>query len=139
MPCVLNNRTIKRKRPVMRRLFVLTAATALVAFAGAANAHPKLISATPAANATVAAPAHVQLRFSEKLVSAFAKADLTMAAMRGMAAMKMPSTTLLSADGHTLVITPKGKLAAGRYSVHWHVVSTDTHNATGDFIFAVKK
>jgi methionine-rich copper-binding protein CopC len=122
----------------MRRLFVLTAASALVALTGTANAHPKLVSATPAANTTVARPARVELRFSEKLVAAFAKADLTMAAMPGMAAMKMPSTALLSADGHTLVITPKAKLVAGRYSVNWHVVSTDTHNATGNFAFAVK-
>lgn len=122
----------------MRRLFVLTAATALVAFAGAANAHPKLLSANPAANATVAKPARVELQFSEKLVPAFSKADLIMAAMPGMAAMKMPSTATLAADGRTLVITPKAKLSAGRYTVDWHVVSTDTHKVAGSYAFAVK-
>lgn len=122
----------------MRRLFVLTAATALVAFAGAANAHPKLLSANPAANATVAKPARVELQFSEKLMPAFSKADLIMAAMPGMAAMKMPSTATLAADGRTLVITPKGKLSAGRYTVDWHVVSTDTHKVAGSYAFAVK-
>lgn len=122
----------------MRRLFVLTAATALVASAGAANAHPKLLSANPAANATVAKPARVELQFSEKLMPAFSKADLIMAAMPGMAAMKMPSTATLAADGRTLVITPKGKLSAGRYTVDWHVVSTDTHKVAGSYAFAVK-
>jgi len=122
----------------MRRLFVLTAATALVASAGAANAHPKLLSANPAANATVAKPARVELQFSEKLMPAFSKADLIMAAMPGMAAMKMPSTATLAADGRTLVITPKGRLSAGRYTVDWHVVSTDTHKVAGSYAFAVK-
>ena len=77
----------------MRRVSVVTAAAALIMFAGTANAHPKLVSATPAANATVAKPARIQLRFSEKLVSAFSKADLIMAAMPGMPSMPAPRTS----------------------------------------------
>lgn len=107
-------------------------------FAGAANAHPKLVSASPAANATVAKPARIQLRFSEKLMPAFSKADLTMAAMPGMAAMKIASTAALAADGRTLVVTPKAPLHAGRYSVAWQIVSTDTHKVAGNYTFAVK-
>jgi copper resistance protein C len=122
----------------MRRLPFLIAATALVAFAGTANAHPKLLSASPAANATVAKPAQIKLQFSEKLMPAFSKADLTMAAMPGMAAMKMPTTAALDADGRTLVVTPKGRLAAGRYTVDWHIVSTDTHKVAGSYAFTVK-
>lgn len=121
----------------MRRVSVVTAA-ALIMFAGTANAHPKLVSATPAANATVAKPARIQLRFSEKLVSAFSKADLIMAAMPGMAEMKIASTAALAADGQTLVITPKAPLSSGRYNVAWHVVSTDTHKVAGNYAFAVK-
>ena len=119
----------------MRRLSVLTAAAALVMFAGTANAHPKLVSASPAANAT---PARIELHFSEKLMPAFSKADLTMAAMPGMAAMKMASASALSSDGRTLVITPKSPLPSGRYSVAWNVVSTDTHKVAGTYVFAVK-
>ncbi len=122
----------------MRRVSVLTAAAALVMFAGAANAHPKLVSASPAANATVAKPARIQLRFSEKLMPAFSKADLTMAAMPGMAAMKIASTAALAADGRTLVVTPKAPLHAGRYSVAWQIVSTDTHKVAGTYAFVVK-
>lgn len=122
----------------MRRISVFTAAAALMTFAGAASAHPKLVLALPAANATVATPARIELHFSEKLMPAFSKADLTMAAMPGMAAMKMPGTAALASDGRTLVITPKGKLAAGRYTVAWHVVSTDTHKVAGNYAFAVK-
>lgn len=122
----------------MRRVSVLTAAAALVMFAGAANAHPKLVSATPAANATVAKPARIQLRFSEKLMPAFSKADLIMAAMPGMPEMKMASTAALASDGRTLVVTPKAPLHTGRYNVAWHVVSTDTHKVAGNYAFAVK-
>ncbi|MDK2759324.1 MAG: copper homeostasis periplasmic binding protein CopC [Blastomonas fulva] len=122
----------------MRRVSVLTAAAALVMFPGAANAHPKLVSASPAANATVAKPARIELHFSEKLMPAFSKADLTMAAMPGMAAMKMSSTSALSSDGRTLIITPKSPLPSGRYSIAWNIVSTDTHKISGTHVFAVK-
>jgi len=122
----------------MRRVFGFLAAAALVTVAGTANAHPKLVSASPAANAAVAAPTKIELRFSEKLMPAFSKADLTMAAMAGMAAMKMASTAGLSSDGRTLVITPKAPLPSGRYSIAWHIVSVDTHKVTGTYAFTVK-
>ena len=61
----------------MRRVF-LPAALALLGIAGAAQAHPKLLSASPAANATVAKPARITLRFSEKLMPKFSGADLVM-------------------------------------------------------------
>jgi hypothetical protein len=96
------------------------------------------VSASPAANATIAKPARVTLRFSEKLMPAFSKADLTMAAMRGMPAMEVASAAALASDGRTLVVTPKAQLHPGRYSVAWHVVSTDTHKVAGNYAFAVK-
>ena len=112
----------------------------LLATAGAANAHPKLVAATPAPNATVAKPARVELRFSERLMPKFSGADLVMTGMKGMAhpPMKVPATATVAADGHTLVVTPKSSLGAGTYSVAWRVVSTDTHRITGTHAFAVK-
>ena len=122
----------------MRRFPVLIAAAATLTFAGTAYAHPKLLSASPAANATVAKPTHIELHFSEKLMPAFSKAELTMAAMPGMAAMKMASVAKLGPDGRTLIVTPNGSLPHGRYSVAWQVVSTDTHKVGGSYAFAVK-
>lgn len=123
----------------MRRVFV-PAAAALLVVAGAANAHPKLVSATPAPNATVAKPARLELRFSEKLMPKFSGADLMMTGMNGMkhAPMKVASAATVAADGRTLVISPKSPLGAGTYSVAWHVVSADTHRITGNYAFAVK-
>jgi methionine-rich copper-binding protein CopC len=111
---------------------------AILAISGTAAAHPKLLAASPTANAMVATPTHVDLHFSEKLVPAFSKGDVTMAAMPGMAAMKMLSTASVAKDGKTLVIKPQARLASGRYIVDWHVVSTDTHKVAGSYVFTVK-
>ena len=61
----------------MRRI-ALPAALVLLGFASTAYAHPKLVSASPGPNATVAKPARVELRFSEKLMPKFSGADLMM-------------------------------------------------------------
>ncbi len=123
----------------MRRIF-LPAALALLSSAGVAQAHPKLLSASPAPNATVAKPARVTLQFSEKLMPKFSGADLVMTGHGGTehAPMKVAAVATVGGDGRTLVITPKAPLAAGRYSVAWHVVSADTHRVTGNVAFAVK-
>ena len=113
-------------------------AAGLLATAGTAVAHPKLLSVSPTANAVVANPSHVDLRFSEKLVPAFSKADVTMAAMRGMGAMTVASASSLANDGKRLVVTPKARLAPGKYIVNWHVVSMDTHKAAGSYAFSVR-
>ena len=116
----------------------LLTAVAILSVGGTAAAHPKLVSASPAANAMVATPTHVHLHFSEKLVPAFSKGDVTMAAIPGMAAMKVLSTASVAKDGKTLVITPRTRMASGRYVVDWHVVSTDTHKVAGRYAFTVK-
>ena len=123
----------------MRRVF-LPAALALLGVAGIAQAHPKLLSASPAPNATVAKPARVALQFSEKLMPKFSGADLVMTGHGGTehAPMKVAAVATVGGDGRTLVVMPKAPLAAGRYSIAWHVVSADTHRVTGNIAFAVK-
>lgn len=109
--------------------------------ASPATAHPKLLVATPAAGATVAKPARVQMRFSEKLVPNFSGADLVMVGMPGMKdhpPVKVTSLAAVASDGRTLVLTPTRPLGAGTYRVDWHVVSADTHRITGTLAFAVK-
>jgi len=123
----------------MRRIIV-PAALALLGLASVAQAHPKLVSASPAPNATVAKPARVALRFSEKLMPKFSGADLMMTAHGGAShpPMKVAAAAGIAEDGRTLVVTPKSPLAPGRYSLAWHVVSADTHRVTGNYAFAVK-
>ena len=137
MPRIVRDKDHRLKGFAVHLKLLLTAAL-LLSTGGAATAHPKLLSANPAANATVPAPPRIALRFSEKLVPAFSKAELTMAAMPGMRAMKMAAATAVAADGKTLVVTPKSRLARGRYTIDWRVVSSDTHKVAGRYAFAVR-
>lgn len=123
----------------MHRL-AIPAALALAGLASAAYAHPKLLSATPAPNATVAVPGRVELHFSEKLMPQFSGADLMMTAHGGKvhAPVKVAGTAAVGADGRTLVVTPKSPLGAGRYSIAWHAVSVDTHRVAGSYAFTVQ-
>jgi methionine-rich copper-binding protein CopC len=119
--------------------------SAFVGFAilasGAAFAHPKLLSSTPAENAEVSAPERIELHFSENLVPQFSAASLVMTGMPGMAGhspMKMAIKVSGASDPKTMVITPTQPLTAGTYRVNWRAVSTDTHSVTGSLPFSVK-
>lgn len=108
---------------------------------GLAQAHPKLLSSTPAEGAEGAAPAKIELHFSENLVTQFSGAKLMMTGMPGMSAhapMPMPAKVSGSDDPKTMVITPHAPLTAGTYQVQWRAVSSDTHPITGNITFKVK-
>ena len=126
----------------LRLSFALTIASALTVAGTAAQAHPKLVSATPAANATVARTAKIELHFSEALVSQFSGVDLVMTDMPGMkmnSPMKMNGVAVaVGPDGKTLVATLKTPLPAGSYKLDWHAVSADTHRINGSYTFQVK-
>lgn len=120
-------------------------AAAMIAALGtgtAALAHTKLVSSTPAANATVDKPGKVVLVFNEKLMAKFAGAELTMTGMPGMAdhqPMKMTGfTTALGADGKTLTLLMKRALPSGSYELKWFAAGADAHRMEGSFPFTVK-
>lgn len=130
------------------RTFFVAPILAAIAVSGAAQAHPKLVSSTPAANATVTKPGKIELNFSEKLVGAMTGADLTMTAMPAKASMpnmahKMPMkmagfTSVIGKDGKSLTLLMKHALPTGTYEVTYHAVSTDTHRIEGKLTFSVK-
>jgi methionine-rich copper-binding protein CopC len=101
-------------------------------------AHPRLISASPAANAAVGAPRQIQLHFSERLVPRFSGADIMRDVGKGCPPSKMNGSARLGPDGTTLTITPAGPLAKGLYRLAWHVVSVDTHRVSGSYTFQVR-
>ncbi|MCX4220274.1 MULTISPECIES: copper homeostasis periplasmic binding protein CopC [unclassified Pseudomonas] len=105
-----------------------------------AQAHPKLLSSTPAEGADGAAPGKIELRFSEDLLTQFSGAKLVMAEMPGMAHSPMPMKAKVSAgsDPKTMLVTPLSPLPAGTYKVEWRAVSSDTHPITGNVTFKVK-
>jgi len=120
----------------------MTALCAALVLPAAAFAHPKLLASMPAADATVAAPTQLVLRFSERLMPKLSDAAIVMTGMPGMAnhaAMPVGGTvSTIGADGNSLVMTPKKALPAGSYRVDWHVVSTDTHRVAGTYAFSVR-
>jgi methionine-rich copper-binding protein CopC len=108
-------------------LLVLTAA-------GSAAAHAHLVSSTPPADATVASPEVITVRFSEALEAKFSGLDVkgsTGAAVNG-AALSLPGQT------KSLSLALTSALAPGKYTVNWHAVSTDGHRTKGAFAFTVK-
>jgi methionine-rich copper-binding protein CopC len=105
-----------------------------------AQAHPKLLSSTPAEGADGAAPGTIELHFSENLVTQFSGAKLVMTEMPGMIHSPMPMKAKVSggSDPKTMLITPQSPLPAGSYTVEWRAVSADTHPNTGNVTFKVK-
>ena len=105
-----------------------------------AQAHPKLVSSTPAEGADGAAPGKIELHFSEDLLTQFSGAKLVMTEMPGMAHSPMPMKAKVSAgsDPKTMLVTPLSPLPAGTYKVEWRAVSSDTHPITGNVTFKVK-
>lgn len=115
------------------------AAAMLTLIAAPAEAHPKLLSSTPAANATVARSNRVELRFNERLVAKFSGANIVMTGARGRPPEKLAGvTSRVGADGKTLIVTTKAPLRAGGYRLDWYAVAADTHRIKGSFAFAVK-
>ena len=104
------------------------------------QAHPKLLSSSPAEGAQGAAPGTIELHFSENLVTQFSWAKLVMTEMPGMAHSPMPMKAKVSggSDPKTMLITPLSPLPAGTYKVEWRAVSSDTHPITGNVSFKVK-
>lgn len=127
---------------MFRKIIVAGAVAAASFLATSAQAHPKMLSAMPAANATVSHIKVIKIKFSEKLVNQFSGADLVMTDMPGMkmaSPMKMPnSKTMISGDGTTLMVMLAKPLPTGTYKLAYHVVSADTHRIEGGYMFKVK-
>ena len=125
----------------MRRLALIAlAASAFLASAMPAAAHPRLVSATPAANAAVAGPTQIVLAFSEALVAPLSGIELTMTAMPGMANhARMPIRGFTTkVQGRTLTAKLPRALPAGTYELSWHVVAADQHRIENTYSFTVR-
>lgn len=115
----------------------ITIATLLVftLSATAAYAHAQLIKATPAVSGTVASVTEIRLKFSEGVEPRFSGVTLT-AADGSNVPVGQPKTE--EGDKSVLIVQIAKTLASGAYTVHWHVISADTHHTQGDFSFTVK-
>ena len=124
----------------MRTLNITLALASGLLLSTLAQAHPKLLSSTPAEGADGAAPDKIELHFSENLLTRFSGAKLVMTEMPGMAHSPMPMKARVSAgsDPKSMLVTPLVPLPAGTYQVEWRAVSSDTHPITGNVTFKVK-
>ncbi|CAN7609798.1 copper homeostasis periplasmic binding protein CopC [Phenylobacterium sp. LjRoot225] len=119
----------------MTRTLAALAGLAALALASQASAHAHLTAASPAADATVAAPKQLTLQFSEKLQPNFSGLTVTMPQMNDTAT---PVKVTVSKDKMGLVATPTAPLSPGLYKVNWHAVTSDTHRITGAYTFTVR-
>lgn len=125
----------------MPRKFIAFATAVLLAVPGAAMAHVKLTASTPAANATVAKPARIELKFSEKLIAPTIKTEIIMTGMPGMKdhpPMPMAHTSKMGKDGKSMTLMLKKALTAGNYTVKWAAAGADSHRMGSEFVFKVK-
>ena len=124
-----------------RPLRIAILAGALAA-ASAAQAHPRLVAAAPAANSVVDGRNEIRLTFSEALVAPFSGMSIMMTDMPGMKMTTPMSvgaiTSSVAADGKTLVGRTKAPLQPGTYALGWHAVTADTHRVEGSYSFTVK-
>ena len=99
--------------------------------AGAARAHAFLDHASPLVGSTVAtAPHEVALTFTQNLEAAFSSVEVTDA--KGVRVDQGKPQI----SGNTMRVGLKAA-GPGRYQVHWHVLSVDTHKTEGKFSFTV--
>ncbi|WP_223450179.1 MULTISPECIES: copper homeostasis periplasmic binding protein CopC [unclassified Pseudomonas] len=125
---------------VFKSCVVAVALSSSLLLSAVTQAHPKLVSSTPAEGESGPAPAKIELHFSENLVTQFSGAKLIMTDMPGMShsPMGVKASVAGSNDPKTMVLTPASPLTAGTYKVEWRAVSSDTHPITGSVTFKVK-
>ncbi|MGF7155063.1 copper homeostasis periplasmic binding protein CopC [Novosphingobium gossypii] len=123
----------------MRRI-VFPLAVAAAALPGTALAHAALVSANPAAGATVSKPERIALNFSEDVVGPLSGIDLVMTGMPGMANHQpMPIRGFTAqAKGKALTAALPRALPTGTYRLAWHAAGADQHRVEGSYAFTVK-
>jgi methionine-rich copper-binding protein CopC len=117
------------------------AAASIVSMPGAALAHTRLVSSSPAANTTVARVPSIRLTFNERVIASTVKTELLMTGMPGMrdhAPMKIAFRSALASDGKSMTLTPRTPLTPGTYKVTWSAAGADTHRMGSEFSFTVK-
>lgn len=109
----------------------LVALVAVLAPARPAHAHSILLESTPAAGASVRAPAALALRFNNRVEKPLSRLRLV-----GPAGAVVPLSIDAGGDPDRLT-APAPPVATGNYTLEWQVLSTDGHVVSGRFSFTV--
>lgn len=128
---------------VYRPLAFAALAAATLGLTAPAEAHPALVSSSPAAASTASGVKTVTLTFSETFMPQMSGMEIVMTGMPGMTghhpAMKMPGVKVAAGvDSKSLVAMLPRPLPAGTYDVNWHAVGSDTHRVAGKVSFSVR-
>jgi len=113
------------------------AVLAISLLATSANAHPKLISASPAADvSSKVSPTEIKLNFNEGVIAKFSGVEI-----KNESGKAIPTGVPLTdpKDQKQLVVPLPAPLMAGHYTVTWHAVSEDTHRVKGEYSFGVDR
>jgi methionine-rich copper-binding protein CopC len=119
----------------MRRTLLIAAAVAALAAASQAQAHARLLHATPAIGATVHSPAGLTLAFSETIVPASSTVALT---GPGGRAIPTGHIALDPKDPRMVTVSVGTALVPGLYHVNWGMTAADGHHSEGTFVFKVQ-
>ena len=114
---------------------VIAAMALTLLSSGTALAHAHLEIAVPAADATVSAPAQLELRFSETVEPRFTGVAIT---GPNDAAVPVGKASLAIGDGTVLDVPLTGPVPSGNYVVAWHALASDGHRTNGTYSFTVK-
>jgi methionine-rich copper-binding protein CopC len=117
----------------MNRYASFALACAITAMAASAQAHARLVSASPANGSTVVSPRAISLTFSERFAGPFSTVEVEDG--RGRAVVL---TKTVSQDGKTLGGSFSAPLPAGTYRVSWAIAAADGHRMTGNYSFTVR-
>jgi hypothetical protein len=123
------------RRARARFVLALGAGVGLLTAALQAEAHARLVGASPAPNSAGGAPRQVTLRFSESVVPRFSGFELRKADGGAVAV----ATSVPPNDRKTVAGVIAGPLGPGTYRVVWHAAAADDgHRTSGDFSFTVR-
>ncbi|MEH6702763.1 MULTISPECIES: copper resistance protein CopC [unclassified Parasphingorhabdus] len=104
-------------------------------------AHLSLVTAKPAANATITPTKRIDLVFDEKIMPANTRTQLMMTSMPGMAChapMKMPISVMMGKDGKSVMVMMTKPLTSGGYELRSMASGDDNEVISGKYAFQVK-
>jgi hypothetical protein len=117
----------------MNRSASFALACAMTTMAASAQAHARLVSASPADGSTVVSPRAISLTFSERFAAPFSTVEVEDGRGRAVALTKT-----VSQDGKTLGGSFSAPLPGGAYRVSWAIAAADGHRMTGSYTFTVR-
>lgn len=118
------------------RKAILLSVVATVLAAGQADAHARLLHASPKVGDTVSrSPGELRLWFSETIEPALSSVTVSDADGRAVATGRL---SVDPKDRRVVIVPVPAALPPAVYRVSWHMTSADTHRTEGDFTFRVR-